>query len=113
MAKKSKMCNGWCTPVQIYIALAIISVSLSLIGAIFYDNEINEGQHMRILSIGHILTIIIWSSVLYMLCKYCYVKTAWAVLLFPYILGLVVFIVVLSTLSKIEKNSNYPVQVVQ
>lgn len=119
MAKKSKMCNGWCTPVQIYIALAIISVSLSLIGAIFYDNEINEGQHMRILSIGHILTIIIWSSVLYMLCKYCYVRTAWAVLLFPYIIGLVAFIVVLSTLTKMKKNeenqqnNHYPVQVVQ
>ena len=113
MAKKSKMCNGWCTPVQIYIAFAIISVALSLAGSLFYDNEFNKGLNMRMLSIGHLLGVVIWSSILYMLCRYCYVRTAWAVLLFPYIIAVVGVIVVFSTLSKMEKNDKYPVQVVQ
>lgn len=101
---KTKMCDGWCTPVQIYIALAIISVSLSLVGSIFYDNEVNQGRNMTALSIGHLLTIIIWSSVLYMLCKYCYRKTAWVVLLFPYIMGVIGLVVALRLFSVAAKN---------
>ena len=101
---KTKMCDGWCTPVQIYIALAIISVSLSLVSSIFYDNEINKGQNIVALTVGHIIGVSLWSYLLYMLCRYCYVKTAWGILLFPYVLMFIILVFLFISMSKMNKD---------
>ena len=94
-----KKCDGWCAPVQIYIAIAIISTTLSLVGSLFFDSQENNGTNMQTLSIGHLIGVLFWSFILYTLCKYCYKKTAWVVLLFPLIS--VVMMLFLISVSKI------------
>ena len=98
---KNDMCNGWCTPLKVYIAFMIISVLLSIVRFIFYNND---GNNMVILSVAHILGIFIWSSVLYMLCKKCYLKTAWAVLFLPVIVGFTAFFIGIIAHANVKKN---------
>lgn len=87
----SVQCNGWCTPTQIYLGLAIFSVTMSFITLNRHDQEKNNGDNLSLYVYGHVITVFVWTILLFWLCRIHYYKMAWFVLLFPYVIVLFMF----------------------
>lgn len=84
--------SGWCMPTIIYVIL----FSITLIINLFQDPYNNENKNIafKINMISHhLLYGLIFTIIIYLLCKQGYKNTAWIVLLLPLILFIVFFII--------------------
>ena len=83
-------CVGWCPPAIIYAVLAVISLVLSITMEDPFMGTVENTREMRIVhTIFHAFMLVFWTGVIYYLCSTCHQYWAWAVLLFPLIVGIV------------------------
>jgi hypothetical protein len=54
----------------------------------------------------NVLFILIWALLLNMLCSYGWIKTAWVIFIFPYVLMLIAFIIIARMVVGIAKTQN-------
>jgi hypothetical protein len=54
----------------------------------------------------NVLFILIWALLLNMLCRYGWIKTAWVIFIFPYVLMLIAFIIIARMVVVIAKTQN-------
>lgn len=71
------LCSGYCPPFIIYVILSLVGLMLEFIHQPSY-HPYNIPTLLM-----HIVFIALWSGLLYWLCKQCYVKTAYVILLLP------------------------------
>ena len=83
-SSKSGPCEVWCLPTVIYLGLSLLSLALSVL----------DGRYSNIPRVYFVQAFFIafWTSIMYWLCSICYSGWAWFILLFPLILGLVLFV---------------------
>ena len=97
---KKKSCEGWCAPTIIYFSLAVVSMILNLFATNSLDNNMTGGQNQLAITIGSLIGILAWTSILYWLCSRCHNKVAWVVLLFPFIMSVVLAFLYFSGMMK-------------
>lgn len=96
----SSKCQGWCPPTIIYVFISTISIIVSLVSSHKYDEMQTNGKNKIYYTLYHLVVMGFWTLLLYTLCSSCYYKTAWFVLLFPFIIvfvSLFLFVFILST----------------
>lgn len=84
--------SGWCMPTIIYVIL----FSITLIINLFQDPYNNENKNIAFkinLISHHLLYGLIFTIIIYLLCKQGYNNTAWIVLLLPLVLFIVFFVI--------------------
>jgi hypothetical protein len=84
--------SGWCMPTIIYVVLFSITLVINL----FQDPYNNENKNIAFkinLISHHLLYGLIFTIIIYLLCKQGYVNTAWIVLLLPMLLFIVFFVI--------------------
>ncbi len=84
--------SGWCMPTIIYIILFSISLVLNLFQDPYNNEHKNIAFKINLIS-HHLLYGLIFTIIIYLLCKQGYVNTAWVVLLLPLILFIVFFVI--------------------
>lgn len=101
-----------CTPSKIYLVVGIILLSISL----YYDITKNDTDKICLGSVKckiknkpsyyllNVFFIILWSWILNLLCRYGWTTLSWFLLLFPYILMVVVFLVILKLVSNLARK---------
>ncbi len=95
---KSKS-SGWCTPVVIYIILAILSIVATIIAA-FTKNGSKQTEDQKITNIVvSSVWMLFWTWIMYELCKRGHGGWAWFVLLFPILLWLFMFLIILGVVT--------------
>lgn len=95
-----KHCNGWCPPTIIYLVLSLVGLSMRALTGRY------RSEHGLMLFLIQLAFIGFWTWVMYWLCSMCWGGWAWFVLLFPLILGLVLFVLFeLEVLAFLKRRS--------
>ena len=97
-------CDGWCTPLYIYLVLAVIFLVATVRTHL---------QNPKIVSVESIIMSIIhmvfWTGVIYLLCSTCHENIAWIILLLPLIIMLLyiflIFGVVVAVIAENKKQN--------
>ncbi len=71
------LCSPYCPPLIIYIILSLVGLILEWVHQPAY-----HPYNLPVLA-THLLFIALWSGLLYYLCKQCYIKSAYVILLLP------------------------------
>lgn len=100
----AKSCSGWCLPTIIYLFLVVIGTILSLFSPI--QNEVKISLAVKQLILG-----LVWTAFLYVLCYTCHEGWSWFILLLPFILGIIAF--VLLSIFAIIQASNEKVMLIK
>jgi len=82
----SQQCTGWCAPTVIYLGLSVLAILAKALRG-DYNN-----QYAFSLLLAQGLYIAFWTGIMYWLCASCSNNWSWFILLFPLILGLVLFV---------------------
>lgn len=92
-------CDGWCTPLYIYLVLAVMSL-IATIRLHFQDDQLVTVESI----VMSVLYKVFWAGVIYLLCASCHENWAWIILLLPLIfivlLLFLIFGAIGSTLSR-------------
>ncbi len=89
-------CEGWCWPVYIYIAIAVLQlVAIPMMKA--YDSTTKTYTSApTAIKVRYFIGSLVWNLLigflLYYLCKKCHNRWAWFVLLLPIIFDLLLFV---------------------
>lgn len=73
-------CSGWCTPLYIYLVLAVMMFITTL--RMHFQNPDVINTESVVMSV---LYKIFWAGVIYLLCSSCHENWAWVMLLIPLI----------------------------
>ena len=84
-----------CPQIYVYIFSSIITI-LNLLISHKYDEVMTNGSNKVLYTIIYLVGMALWIGVLYYLCSIGYSKSAWFVVLFPYILFVVALLFLLS-----------------
>ncbi len=71
------LCSPYCPPFWIYLTLSLVGLILEWVHQPSY-----HPYNLPVLA-THLLFIALWSGLLYYLCKQCYIKSAYVILLLP------------------------------
>ena len=80
-----KQCSGWCAPTVIYLGLSVLGVLAKAL-----RGDYNHPYAPTVL-LAQGLYVAFWTGIMYWLCASCSSNWSWFILLFPLILGLVLF----------------------
>lgn len=107
----SKAFSSYCTPVQVKIVLIILNIIATIVFLIItntgshpYRNLLDTKQNILLTIFSFVLSFVLLAVMIY-LCKYGYIKIAWAIVAIPF-LGvalLILLIVVLLLLILVGK----------
>lgn len=73
-------CDGWCTPLYIYLVLAAMSL-IATVRFHFQDPKLVSAEAV----VMSVLYKVFWCGVIYLLCSNCQESWAWVILLLPLI----------------------------
>lgn len=106
--------SNLCMPSKLYMIIGIILLAISY----YYDIKTNDEEKICLGNVKcaiknkpayyafNVLFILIWALLLNMLCRYGWIKTAWVIFIFPYILMLIAFIIIARMVVGIAKTQN-------
>jgi Fe2+ transport system protein B len=77
--------SGWCLPTIVYVVLFVFSLVVNIIQSPYNNAYKNLAFRINLVS-HHMLYGLIFTIILYLLCREGYVNIAWIVLLFPILL---------------------------
>ena len=87
-------CNGFGAPFIVYVILTIIGLIAIIFTNNAYINILMPTPSQKIKYIlGHLLINAFWAAIIYWLCSTCHQYWAWAIVLFPIIIGILVFVI--------------------
>lgn len=86
MNNSFKKCSGFCTPLIIYIVLALLGMLVSLVRDIDAETKV-------FILIRQLIIALLWVGLMYWLCSSCKENWAWFFLLMPFI-GLFLLLIV-------------------
>lgn len=101
-----------CTPSKIYLVVGIVLLSISL----YYDITTNDSDKICLGSVKckvknkpsyyllNVFFILLWAWILNLFCRYGWTKLSWFLLLFPYILMFVVFLILFKMVSNLARK---------
>ena len=81
-----------CTPALVYFMLSITSILLLIIFTL--TNKKLKSKRMMITNVLliHFISVIFWSIILNLTCKYVDIRVSWFLVLFPYLLSSLVYL---------------------
>lgn len=81
-----------CTPALVYFMLSITSILLLIIFTL--TNKKLKSKRMMITNVLliHFISVIFWSIILNLICKYVDIRVSWFLVLFPYLLSSLVYL---------------------
>lgn len=93
----ARRCDGWCGPAVVYAVLASVSAFLALVR----PNELVRGIPVsgQVRMAGFLVAGLhgaVWTAVLYWLCSWCHNDWAWFLLLFPFLIILLLFVMLVT-----------------
>ena len=106
--------SNLCMPSKLYMIIGIILLAISY----YYDIKTNDEEKICLGNVKcaiknkpayyafNVLFILIWALLLNMLCRYGWIKTAWVIFIFPYVLMLIAFIIIARMVVVIAKTQN-------
>lgn len=106
--------SNLCMPSKLYMIIGIILLAISY----YYDIKTNDEEKICLGNVKcaiknkpayyafNVLFILIWALLLNMLCSYGWIKTAWVIFIFPYVLMLIAFIIIARMVVGIAKTQN-------
>ena len=101
MVSSDVECNGWCTPLYIYIFLAVIQVGLIMTMKVYHPYHKRYVNAPGSIKTRYAMLTIIWtifiSLIMYYLCKYCHPGWAWFILLLPILLNIIMILGIILT----------------
>ena len=86
----------FCTPALVYFMISVTSMLLLLILTLI--NKKLKSKRMMIMNILilHFISVLFWSFILNLICKYVDVRVSWFLVLFPYVMSVLVYAIRLS-----------------
>lgn len=81
----------FCTPALVYFMISVTSMLLLLI--LTLTNKKLKSKRMMILNIllFHFISVLFWSFVLNLICKYVDIRVSWFLVIFPYVMSALVY----------------------
>jgi len=92
--------SGFCTPLIIYVVLCILIATVSFTST--KNTESTNTESTSTLTGSGILYNLVFSLILYLLCKNGYNTVAWVLLLLPFIGALIVLLAFVSVLKAVK-----------
>lgn len=82
----------FCTPALVYFMLSITSILLITIFTL--TNKKLKSKRLMIMNVLliHFVSVLFWSFILNLICKYVDVRVSWFLVLFPYIMSALVYV---------------------
>lgn len=94
-------CDGWCTPLYIYLVLAVM-VFLITLRTHFQNPELYNVEAL----IMSVLYKIFWAGVIYLLCSSCHENWAWIMLLIPLVFTVLMMLMIFTLIGAIASQNN-------
>ncbi len=81
-----------CTPALVYFMLSITSIMLLLIFTL--TNKKLRSKRFMIINVLliHFVTVLFWSFILNLICKYVDIRVSWFLVLFPYVMSALLYV---------------------
>ena len=81
-----------CTPALVYFMLSITSMLLLVIFTL--TNKKLRSKRLMIMNVLliHFVTVLFWSFILNLICKYVDIRVSWFLVLFPYIMSALLYV---------------------
>jgi hypothetical protein len=93
-------CDGWCTPLYIYLVLAVISLIATV------RTHLQNPKMVSVESIiMSIIYMVFWTGVIYLLCSTCHENIAWIILLLPLIIMLLIIFLIFGAIGAFIEDS--------
>ena len=82
----------FCTPALVYFMISVTSMLLLLILTLV--NKKLKSKRMMVMNILilHFISVIFWSFILNLICKYVDVRVSWFLVLFPYVMSALLYV---------------------
>ena len=91
-------CEGWCWPLYIYIALAVLQLAAIPMMKTYDSTTKTYTAASTVVKFRYFITALVWNLLigflLYYLCKKCHNRWAWFVLLLPIIFDILLFLLI-------------------
>jgi hypothetical protein len=80
-----------CTPALVYFMLSITSILLIIIFTL--TNKKLKSKRMMIINVLliHFISVLFWSFILNLICKYVDIRVSWFLVIFPYLMSFLVY----------------------
>ena len=81
-----------CTPALVYFMLSITSMMLLVIFTL--TNKKLRSKRLMIMNVLliHFITVLFWSFILNLICKYVDIRVSWFLVLFPYVMSALLYV---------------------
>jgi hypothetical protein len=81
-----------CTPALVYFMLSITSMMLLVIFTL--TNKKLRSKRFMIMNVLliHFVTVLFWSFILNLICKYVDIRVSWFLVLFPYVMSALLYV---------------------
>lgn len=81
-----------CTPALVYFMLSITSMLLLVIFTL--TNKKLRSKRLMIMNVLliHFVTVLFWSFILNLICKYVDIRVSWFLVLFPYVMSALLYV---------------------
>lgn len=87
-------CDGWCTPLYIYLALAVMSLIATV--RLHFNDPKTVSMEAVLMSV---IYKVFWCGVIYVLCSTCHENVAWVLLLIPLVFMLLLMFLIFGAIG--------------